>query len=605
MNVAPAGATSAPRRTQRAPSAVPPPAGTAPPHPHPLPPDIEGTDPEGDPVGGPQRDAAPAPGDTSAARSLAARLIARWFHDPVQFAWDAFGVRLWRRQRQILRAAAREYAHGKTFRIAVRSGHKCGKSMVIAVLALWWATTRARARVVMTAPSARQIRSILWREIQTLFRRARFRLAALGGLGGRLYEVPDAGLQFDDQSEVVGFSTNQPERMAGTSGENLLYLIDEASGVDRRIWEAIEGNRAGEASVCMFSNPTQTSGYFYDAFHENAGLWIRFHISSEETPNFRANRKVIPGLAQRSWVEEKQREWGPDWENDPRYQVRVRGEFPRSSNNQVISLDDVHAAKFRYFRFAARVLGRTKYLPNPDDWPKIIRTKGDLERVRAVYHDHHEPLQIGVDPAWYGNDLSVIFLRRGERMFAPLVLQRVNGEVVAERVRDAVLAFRRRNEKPRVLIDMIGIGVEAYGYLRKMRDILVLIGVNTSIPSTEDNEYKNLRTEIAFSTKKWLRGGDAMANGKRRPPGMFEPAAVLEAELVAPLYSFVGSTGEVEVEPKKLVKQRLGRSPDFGDAFGLAAFEGAIRHRRILPLPTFKHPSSGLRFGQLTGKGFG
>jgi len=603
MNVAPAGAT--PPRTPRAPSAVPPPAGSAPPNPSPVDPDIEGTDPEGEAVAGPQPHAAPAPGVTDEARRLAARLIARWFHDPVQFAWDAFGVRLWRRQRQILRAAARENAHGKTFRIAVRSGHKCGKSMVIAVLALWWATTRSRARVVMTAPSARQIRSILWREIQTLFRRARFRLAALGGLGGRLYEVPDAGLQFDDQSEVVGFSTNQPERMAGISGENLLYLIDEASGVDRRIWEAIEGNRAGEASVCMFSNPTQTSGYFYDAFHENAGLWIRFHISSEETPNFRANRKVIPGLAQRSWVEEKQREWGPDWENDPRYQVRVRGEFPRSSSNQVISLDEVHAAKRRYFTFAARVLGRAQYVTNPDDWFKIIRTKSDLERVRAVYHNHPEPLQIGVDPAWYGNDLSVIFLRRGERMFAPIVLQRANGETVAERVAQAIVAFRRRNEKPRVLIDMIGIGVEAYGYLRKMRDILVLVGVNSSIPSTEENQYKNLRTEIAFSTKKWLNGGGVGANGKRRLPGMFEPAAILEAELVATLFSFVATTGDVEVESKKLVKQRLGRSPDFGDAFGLAAFEGVIRHRRILPLPVFKSPSSGLRFGQLTGKGFG
>jgi hypothetical protein len=604
MNVVPAGAGTK-TRSARPPSAVTPSADTAPPNPDPIAPDIEGSDPEGKPIAANAPHVADPNGVNEEARRLAARLIARWFHDPVQFAWDAFGVRLWRRQRQILRTAARENAHGKTFRIAVRSGHKCGKSMVIAVLALWWATTRRRARVVMTAPSARQIRSILWREIQMLFRRARVRLAALGGLGGRLYEVPDAGLQFDDQSEVVGFSTNQPERMAGTSGENLLYLIDEASGVDRRIWEAIEGNRAGGASVCMFSNPTQTSGYFYDAFHENAGLWIRFHISSEETPNYRANKEVIPGLALRSWIDERQKEWGPDWENDPRYQVRVLGEFPRSSSNQVISLDEVHAAKGRYFAFAARVLGRTQYVTNPDDWFRIIRSKADLARVRAVYHQHPAPLQIGVDPAWYGNDLSVIYLRRGERMFAPLVLQHADGEAVANRVRDAVLAFRRGNEKPRVLIDQIGVGVEAYGYLRKMRDILVLVGVNTSIPSTEENEYRNLRSEIAFHTKKWLRGGDVLSNGERRPAGMFEPAAVLEADLVAPLFSFASATGAIEVEPKKLVKQRLGRSPDFGDAFGLAAFEGAMRHRRILPLPAFKSPSSGLRFGQLTGKGFG
>lgn len=536
---------------------------------------------------------ADAPGDTNEARELAAALIWRWFNDPVQFAWDAFGTQLWRKQRLILRAAARAAARGKTFRIAVRSGHKCGKSRVLAVLALWWATTRKAARVVMTAPSARQIRSTLWREIRLLFNVAKERLAALGGIGGRLYEVPDAGLQFDDQSEVVGFSTNQPERMAGTSGDNLLYLIDEASGVDLKIWEAIEGNRAGDASMVMFSNPTQTSGYFFDAFHANASLWTRFHISSEDTPNVRAGRKVVKGLATLAWIQEKRIEWGPDYKNDPRYQVRVEGEFPRSASNQVVSLAIVEQAKARWYAFAAEVLGKRELAQDPERWGLIVQKRSELAKVRARYcYEINEPLIVGLDPAWYGDDLSVAFFRRGNRMFAPIVKQGLDGEGVANAVLEGIRHYRAGSERPRVLVDVIGIGVAAYSALSKMQRELFAIPIYSSKPSRKPDDYRNLRAEILFSARDWLKSAGAM----------FEPNGILEAELTAPLYHLDG-VGRVEVEPKKAIKKRLGRSPDHGDAFSLTCLDGvSFPVTRVLQTPPL---SAGLRWGNSPGKGFG
>lgn len=42
-------------------------------------------------------------------------------------------------------------------RVAVRSGHKCGKSMSLVGLSLWWICTRPRGKVAMTAPSADQV----------------------------------------------------------------------------------------------------------------------------------------------------------------------------------------------------------------------------------------------------------------------------------------------------------------------------------------------------------------------------------------------------------------------------------------------------------------
>ena len=73
--------------------------------------------------------------------------------------------------------------------------------------------------------------------------------------------------------------------MAGISGPDILFIIDEASGVPEDIFEAIEGNRAAGADVILCSNPTQTSGTFFDAFHSKRDLWHPLTISSEETPN--------------------------------------------------------------------------------------------------------------------------------------------------------------------------------------------------------------------------------------------------------------------------------------------------------------------------------
>jgi hypothetical protein len=81
--------------------------------------------------------------------------------------------------------------------------------------------------VVCTAPTGRQVKSILWKEIRRVYRKE---------LGGELHLVPDAGLQGSDGREVVGFSTKEPERMAGISGPNVLFIIDEASGVPQEIF---------------------------------------------------------------------------------------------------------------------------------------------------------------------------------------------------------------------------------------------------------------------------------------------------------------------------------------------------------------------------------
>ena len=122
------------------------------------------------------------------------------------------------------------------------------------------AASRPGARVVLSSASARQVKTILWREVKALHRRA----------VARGYDLPapaldpETGVRWEDGREILGFTARDPEKMAGVSGAHLLFLLDEASGISPEIFEAIEGNRAGGARIALASNPTQQSGEFFD-----------------------------------------------------------------------------------------------------------------------------------------------------------------------------------------------------------------------------------------------------------------------------------------------------------------------------------------------------
>lgn len=413
---------------------------------------------------------------------------------------------MWARQEELLRTCA------ASPRVACRSGHKVGKSTAACALALWWVSTREQGRVVLTSASGRQVRAILWRELRKLHREA------LQPIGGTLHEVPDAGLQFPDGREVVGFSTDKPERFAGISGHELLFIVDEASGVPELIFEALEGNRAGGARVVMISNPTQTSGTFFDAFHSRRRFWATQHISSEEAARV---EPAVPGLATASWVAEKKAEWGTD---SPIYKVRCGGQFPEQGTQQVVSLSLVSAAL--------------------DRWEETLPGT---------------TLDIGLDVARFGDDETLFCPRLGLYVPGLEVLPPADALDTAGLAANRALEIARAlgiKSKPRIKVDVIGVGAGVFDALSR-RDDVEALAVNSSNTADDEKLYSNLRAQLHFGVRDWLATGAIPHDGK------------LEGELVSPIYSF-DSRGRYVVESKKEIKARLGRSPDRFDALALA-----------------------------------
>jgi len=453
--------------------------------------------------------------------------LQRWRADPVLFAREALGIDPWDRQAEILRALVTDP------RIAARSGHKIGKSTGAAVAGLWWLVTRTGATVVMTSASYRQVKGILWKELRRLHRTAKF------PIGGKLAEDPETGLQFPDGREIVGLSTKEPERIAGYSGRNLLFLADEASGIPEPIFDAIEGNRAGGAQLVMFSNPTKPSGTFFDAFHTKRRLYRTIHVSSEETPNARGIGDV-PGLATAEWIAEKRDEWGV---GSSLYQVRVRGEFPEAGDDTVIALSLVDEARRRW---------------DDDD-------AGDRRDEKL---DTRGRLHLGIDVARFGDDDSAIAPRRGRKLFPIDVVHGQNTMEIAGRALKTARELRQHGEeKPLLKVDVIGVGAGVADRLREHDDVEV-VDVNVAEKAwATDREgrpkFVNLRSQIWFAVRDFLKEG-----------GGLPPDPKLEGELVAPHYA-IDSAGRQVVESKDNMKKRLGRSPDRGDAVGLAVYEPA------------------------------
>lgn len=467
--------------------------------------------------------AARALADLRARRQAAdaeSRTFERYHDDPVGFARDVLGLTIWPRQAEILEAI-RDHDN-----VAVRSGHKVGKTSSAIAVAVWFVCTRKRARVILTSSSDDQIRHILWKELARLYDPVKARIGGDRALDHR------TGLRFPDGREIIGLATKKPENMAGFSSPEMLLIADEASGIDDLIFEAVEGNRAGGARLALFSNPTRTSGKFYRAFHDDAEHWRRIHVSSEE-----AAATGIPGLATREYVEGRKAEWG---QASPIYQVRVEGNFAEQNENAVIGLTLVSDAIKR--------------------WATTPET-GELH--------------IGVDPARFGDDDTVIWPRRGNKALQSIIVSKLDEAAVAKAVVGAVKRLRKASERVTVNVDGHGLGSGVISVLRnhESRREYTVCDIRSGEPSDDPDRFFNLRSQLAFGVADWLHDGGAIPDD-----------AKLQAELVAAIYGF-DTRARLKLESKDEIKKRLGRSPDRADALALAIYTG--RGSRVL-LPT-KH----------------
>ena len=426
----------------------------------------------------------------------AASDFARYQHDPIGFIQTCLGVNLWQRQQEIAQALASER------RVAVRSCHNSGKTFVAAALTHWWVRAFSPSLVITTAPTDRQVRKQLWGEIGSLQRKAR--------LGGDLLSME---LKVSPDQRAFGFTTNEADKFQGWHDPNILFIVDEASGVEVSIYEAIEGCLTSHnARLLLIGNPNSPDGTFYEAFR--SPLYQTFHISAADVP---------PHLLPEGWMEERREAWGED---NPAYQVRVLGNFPDQAEDSLIRLSWVTDAQER-----------------------TIEAVGDC--------------QIGVDIARYGGDESVAYVRRGSVLVHADYWR--GNDTMASAGRIAALA--RRYGPCSVNIDEIGVGagvvdrmLEEFGNAPGIR----VVGVNVGEAARDSEHYANRRSEIFQGLADRFKSGDISLPGED---------SILLSQLTALKFGYT-PRGQMKLESKDDLRKRRGTalgwaSPDRADALAL------------------------------------
>jgi len=402
-------------------------------------------------------------------------------------------------------------------RHSIRAGHGVGKGTLLAILSLWFVLTHYDAKAVITANSQDQLRDNNWSELRKQAR--------------KLPEPLRGQIQIDEERAFVKAapdmaflvrrtaSKNNPEALQGIHAAHVLYLVDEASGIPNIVFEVAQGSLSTAGAMAVLaSNPTRTSGFFFDTHHKLRHRWRTTVVSSEDVPRARGHiQDVIDTYGKGS----------------NKYRVRVLGEFPTADDDVVIPLEAVESARNR----------------------AVTR----LKDIRPVW---------GVDVARFGDDESALAKRQGKHLLEPVKFW--HGLDTMQLVGKILEEWNRTDEDDQpvaIMVDVIGIGAGVVDRLRELG--LPVIGINVAEAASANQRFAKLRSELWWKGREWFLARDCCIPADE----------TLISQLSSPTYDHT-SAGQIMVERKKDLKERGLSSPDRADAFLLTFAQPDIRKRK-------------------------
>lgn len=459
--------------------------------------------------------------------------VAGFYADPLGFVLWAYdwgsgelagydGPDEW--QRAFLEDVGREVAERgfdgvhsvEAIRHATASGHGVGKSALTAWIIDWLMSTRPFCKGVVTANTAAQLESKTWAELAKWTKRCItghwFRVST--GKGALKIVHKDHADTWRCDAQTCREENSEAFAGLHAADSTAFYIFDEASAVPDKIWEVAEGGLTdGEPMFFAFGNPTRNSGRFRECWGRFRHRWTTRQVDSRTV---RITNKAL--IAQ----------WITDYGEDSDFvRVRVRGVFPRAGSMQFIDGETVTEA-----------------------------------RARTPEATRFDPFVIGVDVARFGDDQTVIALRRGrDAQTIPWVKLR-NADTV--QVVGKVIELIEEHDPDAVFIDGGGPGGGVIDLLRarRYRVTEVQFGGKADRSAVGENSafiYANKRAEMWGAMRDWLKGGAVPDDPE------------LEADLTGVEYGYVIRDGRdaILLERKEDMKRRGLASPDNGDALAL------------------------------------
>lgn len=173
----------------------------------------------------------------------------------------------------------------------------------------------------------------------------------------------------------------------------------------------------------------------------------------------------------------------------------------------------------------------------------------------------HGPIILGVDPARGGGDKTGIIDRQG-RVIGGRVCKRLDSNDLMATAGE-IQRLARDINPAKIVIDTTGLGAGLYDRLKELMGDKVE-GVNFGARAFDPQHYSNRRAEMWDLMRQWF---DDAAGVVVPDDDAFQGdlCAVIRGQGATRF----NSSGQLVLEPKDHVRERLGYSPDLGDAAAL------------------------------------
>ncbi|GAH46636.1 unnamed protein product, partial [marine sediment metagenome] len=297
------------------------------------------------------------------------------------------------------------------------------------------------AKVITTAPTGDQVKLLLWTEIGKIHRTSKMEL--IGECLTTFLKDPKRKEHF-----AHGFSTDRPQRAEGWHAPQILFILDEAKGIDQWMWDSMRGALvSGFVRVLAISTTdgVQAGEKFHKIFTDKrqGKRWNLIHIDVFDLPDFTGELlqtrdfdtgKIIKKkfkdlgiqLSDKIWEKECREDW---LEDGVLYLTKVRGEIHDETPDSIIKLSQT-----------------TRMFDNAKN-PKF-------NNVNAAE-------QVGVDVGWMGDDFTVFYGRRGVKVYKKKRLKKMHHFQQADEL-EIFVDFKKLKREVKIKIDVTGVGTGLY-----------------------------------------------------------------------------------------------------------------------------------------------
>ena len=379
-------------------------------------------------------------------------------------------------------------------------------------------------RYFYVAPFLKQAEMLVW----DYFKRFTAPLAAMPTASGQiknLLQINEAklSLRLPNGAVVRVLGADNPDAMRGTYADGI--VLDEYAQIKPNVFnEIIRPMLTSRKGWCVFLGTPKGQDQFYDVYCHAAKEFAANPHGEWWAGMYRADQTGIIAQDELARIQTETPE--------NLFRQEYLCDFTASRTDVLIPIDLVLAAQ---------------------------------KRLYNEYELRGAPKILGVDPARFGDDRSVIIRRQGLQSFAPRVLAKLDNVQLAGLVAQEIKDFR----PDAVFVDA--------GQGAGVIDVLRSLGYEvTEVPfggaPLQAGRYRNKRAELWGEMAEWIRHGGALP----------EQETTLANELASAVYDF-DEAGKMRLEAKDKIKARLGKSPDLADALALTfAAPVASREQRSI-----------------------